>query len=42
MLIYTAANDKELTFGHSDTGHFFISQDGQPRFAGSTSGLPLL
>ncbi|ADV21811.1 hypothetical protein I305_01798 [Cryptococcus gattii E566] len=27
---------------HLDTAHFFLSQEGMPRFAGSTSGLPIL
>ncbi|KIR29739.1 hypothetical protein I309_01224 [Cryptococcus deuterogattii LA55] len=27
---------------HVDTAHFFLSQEGMPRFAGSTSGLPIL
>ena len=36
------ADSSRAIFGHNETAHFFTTQHGLARFAGSTSGLPLL
>lgn len=40
-LIFVTAETSNV-LDHLDTAHFFLSQEGMTRFAGSTSGLPIL